>query len=134
MKRAATVAIVNTSPDTVELLRVPLERAGFVVVSCFTHDIRDGRIDFDAFMRIHRPAIIAYDIAVPYAKNFRLYEHVRSMDAVKQCRFVLTSTNASVVQKLVGRDEKVYEVVDKDADLDRIIQAIKDASRARATR
>ena len=134
MKRPVTVAIVNTSPDTVELLRVPLERAGFVVVSCFTYDIRDGRTDFEAFMRTHQPSVIAYDIAIPYSKNFRLYEHVRAMDAVQDCRFVLTSTNAAVVQKLVGRDEKVYEVIDKKEDLGRIIQAIKDASRARPTR
>jgi hypothetical protein len=113
---------------------MPLERAGFVVVSCFTYDIRDGKIDFEAFMRTHRPAVIAYDVAVPYVKNFRLYEHVRAMEAVQDSRFVLTSTNAAVVQKLVGRDEKVYEVVDKNEDLDRIIDAIKDASRARPTR
>ena len=134
MKRPVTVAVVNTSPDTVELLRVPLERAGFVVVSCFTHDIRDARIDFEAFMRTHQPAVIAYDIAVPYTKNFRLYAHVRAMDAVKHSRFVLTSTNAAVVQKLVGRDDKVYEVVDRTENLDRIISAIKDASKARPTR
>jgi hypothetical protein len=133
MKRPLTVAIVNTSPDTIDLLRAPLERAGFVVVSCFTFDIRDGRIDFEAFMRTHTPSLIAYDIAPPYVKNFRLYEHVRAMDVVKDCRFVLTSTNAPVVQKLVGRDERVYEVVDKKEDLDLIIQAIKDASRARPT-
>lgn len=134
MNRPVTVAVVNTSPDTVDLLRMPLERAGFVVVSCFTYDIRDGKLDFEAFMRMHRPSVIAYDIAVPYVKNFRLYEHVRSMPAVQNSKFVLTSTNAAVVQKLVGRDEKVYEVVDKTENLDRIIKAIKDASRARPTR
>ena len=134
MKRPVTVAVVNTSPDTIDLLRTPLERAGFVVVSCFTYDIRDGKVDFDAFMRTHRPTVIAYDVAVPYVKNFRLYEHVRCMESVQESRFVLTSTNAAVVQKLAGRDEKVYEVVDKHANLDRIIRAIKDASRARPTR
>lgn len=134
MNRPVTVAIVNTSPDTIDLLRMPLERAGFVVVSCFTYDIRDGKIDFDAFMRTHRPAVIAYDVSVPYVKNFRLYEHVRAMPSVRESRFVLTSTNAPVVQKLAGRDEKVYEVVDKAENLDRIIRAVKDASRARPTR
>lgn len=41
---------------------------------------------------------------------------------------MLTSTNAAVVQQLVGRDETVYEVVDKDENLDDILRAIKDAS------
>ena len=39
------VAIINTSPDTVDLLRQVLQRAGFLVVSCYTFDIRDGRLD-----------------------------------------------------------------------------------------
>jgi CheY-like chemotaxis protein len=134
MTRPPTVAIVNTSPDTIELLRQPLERAGFVVVSCYTYDIRDGKVDFQAFLDMHHPQVIAYDIAVPYTKNFRLYEHIRSIPAVEHTNFVLTSTNARVVQKLVGRDDKVYEVIDRKEDLDRIIQAIKDASRARPTR
>jgi DNA-binding NtrC family response regulator len=134
MTAPPTIAIVNTSPDTIDLLRHPLERAGFVVVSCYTHDIRDGRIDFDAFIRTHRPAVIAYDIAPPYVRNVRLYQHVREMEVVDGCQFVLTSTNASIVQPMVARDERVYEVVDKEEDLGRITQAIKEASRARAVR
>lgn len=134
MNQGATVAIVNTSPDTVDLLRDALERAGFFVVSCFTHDIRDGRLDFGAFVRTHRPAVIAYDIAPPYGRNFRLYQHVRSLDIVQNCRFVITAANPAHVEQLVERDERVYEVVDREEDLVRIVQAIKDASRARPTR
>ena len=60
MPQAGSVAaIVNTSPDTVDLLRDALERAGFLVVSCFTHDIREGRVDFEAFLRAHKPSVIA---------------------------------------------------------------------------
>lgn len=134
MPRPTTVAVVNTSPDTIELLRVPLERAGFLVVSCYTHDIRDGKLDFAAFVRTHDPVVIAYDIAPPYVRNTKLYQHVRGMDAVKDRQFVLTGTNARQVQKLIGRDEKVYEVVDSKEDIDNIVRAIKDASRARPTR
>ena len=134
MSPAATVAIVNTSPDTIDLLRGVLERAGFLVVSCYTHDIRDGRLDFEAFMRMHAPTVIVYDIAPPYQKNFRLYQHVRAMDFVQDCQFVITATNTAHVQALVGRDAHVYEVVDREEDLGRIAEAIKQASRARPTR
>ena len=134
MTSPTTVAVVNTSPDTVDLLRGALERAGFLVVSCFTHDIRDGRTDFEAFMRTHQPSVISYDIAPPYTPNVKLYQHIRGMDATASCQFVITATNAAQVQQLLGRDEHVYEVVDKDEDLGRIVQAIKAASRARPTR
>jgi hypothetical protein len=128
------VAIVNTSPDTIDVLRDALERAGFVVVSCFTHDIRDGRLDFEAFMRTHAPSVIAYDLAPPYERNHMLYQHVRGMEAVRDVQFVITAPNAVQAQKLIGKDEHVYEVVGKEEDLGRIVDAIKEASRARPTR
>jgi CheY-like chemotaxis protein len=126
-----SVAVINTTPDVVEMLRHALERSGFVVATCFTFDIRDGRIDIDAFMRQHRPRVILYDLAPPYETNFRLFQHIRSMPVVQDVQFVLTSMNRKNVLPLVGRDERVYEVVDRDEDLMQIILAVKEASRAR---
>ena len=130
----SVVAVVNTSPDTVDLLRDTVERAGFLVVSCYSHDIREGRLDFEAFMRAHKPAVIAYDIAPPYDRNISLYRHVRTMDATTGVQFVITATNADRVQKLLGHDERVYEVVDRNEDLGKIVDAIKQASKSRPTR
>lgn len=129
-----TVAIVNTTPDAVNMLRQVLNQAGFVVVSCYTHEIRDGAIDFEAFMRQHRPRVIVYDLAPPYEANLRLFQHVRSMPAVDGSQFVLTSVNPSRALGLFGRDERVYEVVDREEDLMMFVQAVKQASRARAVR
>lgn len=129
-----TVAIVNTTPDAVEMLRVVLSKAGFVVVSCYTHDIRDGKVDFDAFMRQHRPRVIAYDLAPPYEANLRLFHHVRAMPVVQECQFVLTSVNPPNVLRLLRADERVYEVVDREEDLMQFVHAVKEASRARAVR
>jgi hypothetical protein len=39
------VAIINTSPDTIDLLKDVFERAGLLVASTFTHDIRDAKVD-----------------------------------------------------------------------------------------
>jgi CheY-like chemotaxis protein len=133
-EQPTTVAIVNTTPDAVEMLREVLSSAGFVVVSCFTHDIRDGKVDFASFMRQHKPRVIAYDLAPPYERNFRLFEHVRALPAVEGTHFVLTSVNPANVADLVGRDERVYEVVDREEDLMKFVHAVKEASRARPTR
>jgi CheY-like chemotaxis protein len=133
MPEPMTVAIVNTTPDAVEMLRNVLTTAGFVVVSCYTHEVRDGKVDLEAFIRQHRPRVIAYDLAPPYGTNFQLFEHVRRMPAVQDCQFVLTSVNPANVSHLV-RDERVYEVVDRQEDLMKLVQAVKEASRARATR
>lgn len=129
-----TVAIVNTTPDAIGMLRQAFETAGFVVVSCFTHDIRDGQTDFASFVTQHQPRVIVYDLAPPYEKNFRLFQHLRAMDVVQGVHFVITSVNPPNVRDLVGRDERIYEVVDRDEDLMTLVQAVKQASRARDTR
>jgi hypothetical protein len=45
-------------------------------------------------------------------------------------QFVLRANQKNVLP-LVGRDERVYEVVDRDDDLLAIVQAVKEASGAR---
>lgn len=129
---ATVVAVINTSADTVELLSSALECAGFVTVCSYTHDIRDGRIDLEAFLRQHRPTVIVYDIAPPYDRNWRFFEHLRET-ALKGYVFVLTSTHPARVEQLVGRTARVYEVVGKPLDLDAIVSAVREAARARPT-
>jgi DNA-binding response OmpR family regulator len=91
----AVLAIFNTSEDTTDLLRHVFERAGFVVVTAFTNVFRDGKVDFEAFMRQHRPSLIVYDIAIPYEENWRLYEHFRDSPACRGLAFVCTIWSSS---------------------------------------
>lgn len=122
---APVVLVIDTSPDTVDMLRTVLEHAGFTVLSGYTFDLRDGRVDLVAMIRQHAPRAIVYDIAPPYDENFRLMQHLRSLPGISECPFVVTSTNAPYVQKLVGADEPVYEVIGKPYDLKAIVGAVK---------
>ena len=66
-------AVFNTSPDLVDLVRRAFEPAGIVTVSVLTHQIREGAIDLEAFIRQHDPRVIVYDIAPPYDANWALF-------------------------------------------------------------
>ena len=123
---AHVVAVFNTSEDTTDLLRIAFENAGFVVVTAFTRNLRDGKLDLEAFMRQHQPRVIVYDIAVPYEQNWRLYEHLRSAPACQGVSFVLTTTNVRHVRQLAGSEE-LHEIVGKPYDLDEIIGAVRQA-------
>lgn len=127
------VAVINTAPDTVDLLKDALERAGFVVVSTYTHAVRTGEVDLDAFIRVHAPKVVVYDIAPPYERNWAFLQNLRRT-ALKDCRFVLTSVNSSQVSRLVARDDRIYEVVGHSDDLNAVVQATREAARARPTR
>src|SRR3954466_3723360 len=105
---SVVAAIFNSSPDIVDMLRRAFEPAGIVTVSVLTHQIREGVVDIDAFLRQHNPNVIVYDIAPPYDANWQLFRHVCGMDAMRGRKVVITSTNARHVEELVGRDETIY--------------------------
>jgi DNA-binding response OmpR family regulator len=122
---SAVVAVFNTSPDTVDLLRIVLEDAGFVVVSAFTYELRDGNVDLEAFCRQHAPSIVIYDVAPPYEPNWRLFLHMRAADVLRNCQFVVTTTHVAHVSRLAEPGLDLFEIVGKPYDLGRIVERVK---------
>ena len=120
------VAVINSSPDTVEMLSYWLESAGFVVVSGMTHDIRVGRLDLTQFIGAHQPDVIVYDIAPPYERNWRMFEHLRET-VFPDHPYVLTSTNAGLVKKSIDTALNIFEVLEKPYSLDAILEAVNTA-------
>jgi DNA-binding response OmpR family regulator len=116
--------VFNTSEDTTDMLRIVLEQAGYVVVTAFTHDLRDGRTDLEALTRQHRPSVVVYDIALPYDQNWRLFQHIRASPACEGVRFIVTSTNAAHVHKIAGPEQPVHEIVGKPYDLNVLVQTV----------
>ena len=135
MKEAPiVVAVVNTNPDLVRLLRVNLESAGFVVIVIHIEDIKTAAGDVEAMIERHDPRVIIYDIVPPYDVNWRFFDHLRCTKAFQGRHFVLTTVNISQVQRIVGKESVVYEVVGEASDMQQVVRAVKEATRARAIR
>lgn len=131
---STVVAIVNTNPDLVRLLRVAIEQAGFIVLVIHIEDIKLGETDVDMLLAQHDPKVIVYDVAPPYEQNWRFLDHLRTATDFEGRRFVLTSVNVKLLSEIVGRDESVYEIAGESKDINAVVRAVKEASRARATR
>lgn len=119
------VAVFNTSPDTVDMLRIVLEHAGFVVVSAYTYELRDGDVDVEAFCRQHAPQVVVYDIAPPYDANWRLFLHFRGLEVLRSVKFVVTTTHVPNVRKLAGPDVELFEIVGKPYDLGLVVERVQ---------
>jgi hypothetical protein len=128
------VAIINTSDDLVELLKVNIESAGLVVVTIHIAEIRAANFDVDTWLKVHDPRVVVYDVAPPFDKSWRFLDHLRNSPAFVGRRFVLTSPNVTRVHEVVKTDETVYEVVGQEEDIHEIVQAVREASKARPTR
>ena len=128
------VAIVNTNPDLVRIMRITLEKAGFVVFEYHIEDIKLGAADVDSLLKQHDPKVIVYDLAPPYDLNWRFLDHLRTSTGFKGRQFVLTSVNVRHAEEVVKGDESVYEVLGEEEDMAQLVRAVKEASRARPTR
>ena len=128
----AAVVVAARRTDRLEVLRARIEAAGFIVLVMHIADIRAG-LNLEAVLAQHDPKVIVYDVVAPYERNWRFFEHLRDSVFAKR-QFVLTSPNEQALRRFVGRDESVYEIIEGTADIDAIVQAVREAARARPTK
>ena len=126
-KYAESVAIVNSSEDTVEMLRQALQSHGFTsVVTGHIHDFKTGEVDFAQYVETHDPKVIIYDVSIPYDKNWTFLKLLLDSQHMRGRKIVLTTTNKKRLEELVGPTDS-FEIVGKPYDLDKIVEAVKKA-------
>jgi len=124
------VGLFDSNPAAIVRISRLLESAGFEVISRLIPDARSRRLDVEAFMKRHDPAVVIYEIGPPYKENWAMFEQIRAT-SMRDCRFVLTSANAAQVERLAEHDERIFEIVDNRFDVDNVVQAVKEAIRTR---
>ena len=119
------VAVVNTNDDLVNVLRNALVAEGFNVVTAHIRDIKAGRQDFSAFLREHAPAVVIYDLAIPYEDNWTFLETLRQLPEARKQRFILTTVNKRVLAQRIGRQDVIELQGGRADDLDPLLEQVK---------
>ena len=120
----AIVAVINSSADTVEMLRVALQQAGFEAVTAHIDEIKHGVLDFSGFLAQHDPRAVIYDIPPPYDQNWRFFQLLSTTEAMCHRTVVLTTTHKGHLEEMVGPTDAI-EIVGKPYDVNKIIDAVR---------
>ena len=126
-KELPSIAVFNSSSDTLEVLKLALEQDGYAVVTGHVSELKKGQVDVLDFVEEHQPDVIIYDVALPYEENWRFLRLLQSFDALKPLKWVITTTHKPHLQELVGECGEVYEIVGKPYDVQQIMNAVKSA-------
>jgi DNA-binding response OmpR family regulator len=124
VKHDETVAVINSSEDTVEMLRYALQHHGFTsIVTAHVTDIRSGKLDFVSFLSDHDPKALVYDISIPYDSNWTFLKLLLDSEHMRGRAVVVTTTNKRRLEELVGATDAI-EIVGKPYDLNVIVAAV----------
>ncbi len=124
-KYPEVVAVINSSEDTVEMLRQCLMTHGFsAIVTAHIQDFKSGSEDFPKYLAQHDPAVIIYDVSIPYDRNWTFLRLLLDSESMRGRKVVVTTTNKKRLDELVGPTD-AFEIVGKPYDLEQIVSAVK---------
>ena len=124
-KTVPSVLVLNSSQDTIDVLKLALEQEGFAVAWAHVSAVKSGETDMLTLVEQHAPDVIIYDIALPYEENWTFLRLLRTSEALKGICWVLTTTHRKRLMELVGEVGEVHEIVGKPYDLKQIVDAVK---------
>ena len=135
MKRLAgkSLAIINSSPETLEFLKTWFQDHGMVVHTACASAFRTQTADIDSFIDGAAPDVVIYDVSLPYIENWKFLETQRSDGALLGIPLIVTTPNAGILASVshAFSPEGVHELLGKPADMERLTTRVADLLTAR---
>jgi CheY-like chemotaxis protein len=122
------VAVIDSDPDSIELIKTILEIHGMVAAIGSLIEFRLGKASLVEFLQRTTPDVLVFDLGLPYEANYQFLRKSMEDPAFPKCGIVLTTTNARAVETLLG--VRAVEILGKPFDLEQLVDAIQSARTA----
>ena len=96
------VAIFNSHAEFVDALREALDREGLPTATALLAEIQDGTLDLVAFLEVHDPRVIVYDLPRPFERHWNFLRLLRQTDVLQKRTWILTTTDRKALDAAVG--------------------------------
>jgi CheY-like chemotaxis protein len=118
--------VINSSPDTIEMLVAYFSHHGWEAHGASAHRARHGGANLVDVVGEVAPDVIVFDVAIPYEDYWRVCQGLRQ-DPRIHVPIVLTTTNVLALRRLVATTEHVLEIIGKPYDLQQVLRAVHHA-------
>src|SRR5436309_13400767 len=105
------VAIFNSRDEVIEAIRSALENDGFETVTARLAEIQNGTLDLVAFIKVHDPDVIVYELPRPYENHWNFLRLMKETTSLKDRTWVLTTTDKQALEAAVGASDVVEIIV-----------------------
>ena len=120
------VAIFNSHAEFVEALREALDREGLPTATALVAEIQNGTLDLVAFLEVHDPGVIVYDLPRPFARHWNFLRLLRQTDALRKRTWILT-TDKKALDAAVGASDVIEIAFGAPYDLGAVVKAVHHA-------
>jgi DNA-binding NarL/FixJ family response regulator len=121
------VAIFNSRPDFIEALRAALVKGGFPTNTAHLADIQDGTLDLVAFVALHKPELVIYDLPRPYERHWNFLKLLKETRSLLEATWVLTTTDKKALEAAVGASGVVEIIFGEPYGVPDVVEAVRKA-------
>jgi len=121
------VAIFNSRAEFIDGLREALDREGLPTATALLAEIQDGTLDLVAFLEVHDPRVIVYDLPCPFERHWNFLRLLRLADAPRKRTWILTTTDKRALDAAVGASDVIEIVFGEPYSIGDVVDAVHHA-------
>ncbi len=121
------VAIFNSNAEFIDALRETLDREGLPTATALLAEIQDGTLDLVAFLEVHDPRVIVYDLPRPFERHWNFLRLLRQTDALPKRTWILTTADKKALDAAVGASDAIEIASGEPYALGAVVKAVHHA-------